>query len=90
MDSSVRVHMSPKLDVSQAALRSCLLGAFAAFVCASLLIGGLFFLDLHELTLTSPGGASPWELIGLSILFAGFGFVAGPACFGEDRRGDDY
>jgi len=84
------MHTLPKQDVSQAALQSCFLGAFAAFVNKSLLIGGLFFPEFHEVTLTPPGGASPWELIGLSILFAGFGFVAGSPCFGEDRRGEDY
>lgn len=80
---------SPKQDVSQAALRSCLLGAFAASVGASLLVGGLFFLDLHELAPASRGGASLWELVSLAIASAGLGSLAGPACFGEDHRGDD-
>ena len=83
------MHTLPNQDVSQAALRSCLLGAFAAFFGASLLVGDLYFLDLYEITPMSSGGASPWERVGLPFLLAGFGFVADPACFGEDRHGDD-
>jgi hypothetical protein len=83
------MHASPKHAASQAAPRSCFLGAFAAFVGASFVVAALFFLGLDERAPTSCGGVSLWRLVDLPILSAGFGFVAGPARFGEGRHGDD-
>jgi hypothetical protein len=71
-------------DVSQAALRPRFVGAFAAIVGASVLVGGSFLPNLPECAARLGG-----ERNGKPILFARHGRFAGPARFGEDVCDDD-
>lgn len=85
----IRMHAGPQHAVLRPPPWPCFLGAFVACVGASLVAGAGFFGGLDELAPTSPAGVSLWRPLGFPILFAAFGFVAGPACFGEDRHGGD-